>query len=124
MARLRRLAMARGALPVRKLGGVLGEGGVADVVQRLDAPVAPDPVGQGGRACLGGGEAGDRVYGHGPPAAAGKRPDAAGDAQGLGGVGEVQAGDGGGLEAADLDPAVAAVAGVILGGDLAPGQAL
>ena len=40
------------------LGGVLGEGGVAEVVQRLDAPVAPDPVGQAGRAGLGGGEAG------------------------------------------------------------------
>jgi hypothetical protein len=29
-----------------ELGGVLGEGGVADVVQRLDAPVAARPVGQ------------------------------------------------------------------------------
>lgn len=36
MARLRRLAMARGALPVRILGGVLGVGDVADVVQRFD----------------------------------------------------------------------------------------
>jgi hypothetical protein len=30
------------------LGGVFGVGGVADVVQRLDAPVAADPVGQAG----------------------------------------------------------------------------
>ena len=35
------------------LGGVLGEGDIADVVQRLDAPVAPDPVGQAGGAGLG-----------------------------------------------------------------------
>jgi hypothetical protein len=38
------------------LGGVLGEGDIADVVQRLDAPVTPDPVSQAGRAGLGGGE--------------------------------------------------------------------
>ncbi len=30
------------------LAGVLGEGDIAEVVQRLDAPVAPDPVGQAG----------------------------------------------------------------------------
>jgi hypothetical protein len=47
-----------------------------------------------------------------------------GDADGLGGVGEVQASHGGGLQAADLGAAVAAVAGVVLDGDLAPGQAL
>jgi len=39
-------------------------------------------------------------------------------------VGEVQAGDGGDLEAAELDPAVAAVAGVVCDGDIAPGQEL
>ncbi len=50
------------------LGGVLGEGGVADVVQRLDAPVAPDPVSQAGGVGLGGGEVGDRVDGDGAPA--------------------------------------------------------
>jgi hypothetical protein len=43
--------------------------------------------------------------------------------QRLGGVREVQAGDGGDLQPADLDPAVAAVAGVIQDGDVAPGQA-
>jgi hypothetical protein len=32
------------------LGGVLGEGGVADVVQPLDAPVAAQQVGEPGRA--------------------------------------------------------------------------
>jgi hypothetical protein len=39
MARLRRLAMARGGVAGADLGGVLGQGGVAEVVQRLDAPV-------------------------------------------------------------------------------------
>src|SRR6266508_432216 len=106
------------------LGGVLGEGGVADVVQRLDAPVASDPVGQAGGVGLGGGEVGDRVDRHGSPAAAAQGADPAGDADGLGGVGEVQAGDGGGLEAADLGAAVAAVAGVVGDGDVWPGQEL
>jgi hypothetical protein len=95
------------------LGGVLGEGDIAEVVQRLDAPVTPDPVGQAGRAGLGGGQVGDRVHGHGAPAPAGKRPDPAGDPQRLGGVGEVQAIHGGDLEPAELDPAVATVAGVV-----------
>src|SRR5215203_1292602 len=105
------------------LASVLGKGGVTDVVQRLDAPVPSDPVGQAGGASLGGGEAGDRVDRHGPPPPPGQRPDPAGNAQGLGGVGEVQAGDGGDLQAAGLDPAVAAVAGAVGDGDLAPGQA-
>jgi hypothetical protein len=39
-------------------------------------------------------------------------------------VGEVEAGDGGDLQAAEFDAAVAAVTGVILGGNLAPRQAL
>jgi hypothetical protein len=105
------------------LGGVFGEGGVADVVQRPDAPVASHVVGQAGGVGLGGGEVGDRVHDHGPPPPAGKRPDSAGDADRLGGVGEVQASDGGDLQAADLGPAVAAVAGVVGDGDVAPGEA-
>jgi hypothetical protein len=40
------------------------------VVQRLDAPVPANPVGEAGRAGLGGGEAGNRVDRDGPPAAA------------------------------------------------------
>jgi hypothetical protein len=40
----------------------------------------------------------------------------------LGGVGEVQASHGGDLQAADLHAVVAAVAGVILGWDVAPRQ--
>jgi hypothetical protein len=39
-------------------------------------------------------------------------------------VGEVQAGNGGDLQAAGLDPAVAAVAGAVGDRDLAPGQSL
>ena len=83
-----------------------------------------DPVGQAGGACLGGGEAGDRVHGHGAPPLAAQGPDLAGDAQRLGGVGEVQAGDGGDLQAAGLDPAVAAVAGLVGDRDVTPGQGL
>jgi hypothetical protein len=72
---------------------------------------------------LGGGEAGDGIDRHGPPPPAGEQPDAAGDADRLGGVGEVQASHGGDLQAADLGPAVAAVAGLVSDGDVAPGEA-
>jgi hypothetical protein len=119
MARLRRLAMALAAVPVRTW-----EASSAKVVSRLDAPVAAHVVGQAGGACLGGGEVGDRVDGHGPPLVASKWPDSAGDAQRLGGVGEVQACDGGDLQAAGLDAAVAAVAGVVGDRDVAPRQGL
>jgi hypothetical protein len=44
---------------------------------------------------------------------AGKRPDPAGDPQRLDGVGEVQTSHGGGLQATDLGPTMAAVAGVV-----------
>jgi hypothetical protein len=103
-----------------ELGGVLSEGGVADVVQRLDAPVPAHVVGQAGRTGLGGGEAGEGVHRHGAPALAAKRPSPAGDAQRLGGVGEVEAGDGGDLQAAGLGAAVAAVARVVGYRDLPP----
>jgi hypothetical protein len=43
MARLREVAMTPGPAGA-DLGGVLGEGDVAEVVQRLDAPVPPDEV--------------------------------------------------------------------------------
>jgi hypothetical protein len=48
--------------------------------------------------------------------------DPAGDPQGLGGVGEVQASHGGDLQLAKLHAAVAAVAGVVGDRDVAPGQ--
>jgi hypothetical protein len=60
-----------------------------------------------GKVGLGGGEAGDGVHGHGAPAAAAKGADPAGDPQGLCGMGEVQAGDGGDLQAAGLGTTVA-----------------
>ena len=56
------------------LGGVLGEGGVADVVQRLDGPMTADPVGQVGGAGLGGVQVGDRVDRDGAPAVAVQGP--------------------------------------------------
>ena len=71
---------------------------------------------------LSGGEAGDRVHGHGTPAAAAQGADPAGDPERLGGVGEVQAGDGGDLQAANLGAAVAAVAGVVGNGDSGHGR--
>ncbi len=44
-----------------QLGGVLGEGGVADMVQGLDLPVVADELGELGRGGLLGGQAGDGV---------------------------------------------------------------
>jgi hypothetical protein len=73
---------------------------------------------------LGGGEAGDGMDGHGASAAAAKGADPSGGPQSLDGVGEVQAGDGGDLQAAGLDPAVAAVVGGVGDGDVAPRQHL
>jgi hypothetical protein len=73
---------------------------------------------------LGGVQVGDRVDGDGAPAVVVQGADAAGQAEGLGGVGEVQAGDGGCLQAADLGTTVAAVAGVVGNGELLPGQEL
>src|SRR5215211_3406306 len=72
------------------LGAVLGEGGVADVVQRLDRPVPPDEVGKSGGAGLGVGEAGDGVDRHGrePPGMVAQVAGLAGDLEDLGGVGE------------------------------------
>jgi hypothetical protein len=53
-----------------------------------------------------------------------ERADPAGDAQRLGGVGEVQASDGSDLEAAGLDAAVAVVASVVDDGNVRPWQGL
>jgi hypothetical protein len=85
--------------------------------QRRDAPVASRVVGQAGGPGLDVGEAGDRVDRHGAPAAAGKRPDPAGNPQRLSGVGEIQARDRGDLEAADLGPTMTAVVGGVGDGD-------
>ena len=73
-----------------------------------------DPGGELGRGGLVGVQAGDGVDGDGPPPPAVQGADAAGEADGLGGVREGQpGGDGDGLEGAVL---VAAVAAVVLAG--------
>src|SRR4029453_13261671 len=57
--------------PGARLGGRLGEGDVAELMQAvLDRPVAPQEVGEPSGAGLAMGEAGDRVHDHGPPPAA------------------------------------------------------
>jgi hypothetical protein len=104
-------------------GGAVAEGHAADPVQPvLDPPVPAQPAGQLGGAGAAKGQAGDRVGGDGAPAAAARRADAAGDLDRLGGVGEAQAGDGGDLQGADLDPPMAIVAGTVHGWDLPPRQ--
>jgi hypothetical protein len=68
------------------LAGVLGEGDIAEVVQRLDRPVVAQQVGQPGGAGLAVAEAGDRIHGHGPPPVGVQVAGLAGDLQDLGGV--------------------------------------
>ncbi len=52
MARLRQVAMARGALPLPELRGVLVEGPVSDVMQRFHRPVPADEGCELGRVGL------------------------------------------------------------------------
>ena len=108
------------------LGGILGEAGVADVVQRLDRPVPAQQVGEPGWTGLLGRQAGNGVDSHGPkpPGAGVKVAGPAGYPQDLGGVGEPELADRDRLEGPDLDAAVAAVAGAVQLGDAVPGQAL
>src|SRR4030095_1771680 len=96
-----------GAAAGAQLRGVLAEGGVADVMQRLDRPVSPDEVGQPGGAGQLEGEAGDGVHGLGRalPGMVGKAAALAGDLDDLGGVGEAEVADRDGLEGAQLDAA-------------------
>ena len=99
--------------PGAQLGGVLGKGHVADVVQAvLDLPVPADEVGEPGRAGLVIGQAGDRVDDHAPPPPGAKVADAAGDLDELGSVREPEPADGDGFEGAQLDAAVRLIAGV------------
>jgi hypothetical protein len=104
------------------LAGVLGEGGIPKVVERLDRPVPTQQVGQPGGAGLVEGEAGDRIDGHGPPSPGPKLAGPAGDLDDLRGVREPEVVDGDGLEGAQLDATVAAVAGAVSDGDAIPGQ--
>jgi hypothetical protein len=96
----------------RAWGGVFCEGDVADVVQRLDAPVAADQVGQEGRAGLEVGQAGQPIHRHIAPPATAQPADPAGDVKGLGGMGKPQA------------AAVGTVAGTVGHRDVGPGQSL
>jgi hypothetical protein len=105
-------------------GGVLSEGGVTDVAQRLDRPVAAQQVGQPGGAGLLEREAGDRVDGHSPkPPGAGVK--VAGLADGLHhlrGARETEVADAHGIEGAQLDAPVAAIAGAVQFGHAVPGR--
>jgi hypothetical protein len=82
------------------LGGVLGEGDIADVVQRLDCPVPLDEVGEPGGVGLDEGQAGDGIDGHRlpPPGAGVQVAGPAGDLDDLGDVGKAEVVDGDGLE--------------------------
>ena len=108
------------------LGGVFAVADVADVVQHLDLPVAAYPFSELGRGSLGSGQAGDRVDGAGAPfLVAVQGPDAAGDADGLGGVREGDPRrDGADLESAVLFTAVPAVVLLAASRDVPPGQVL
>jgi hypothetical protein len=104
------------------LGGVLGGGGVPKVVERLDRPVPTEQVGQPGGAGLLEGEAGDRIDDHGPPPPGPKLASPAGDLDDLRGVQDLEVVDGDGLEGAQLNAAVAAVAGVVSEGTRCQGR--
>src|SRR5919197_1183380 len=87
-----------GAVPGVDLGGVLGEGGVADEVEPvLDGPLRSDDLRESLRGCLAAGQVGDDVD-RLTAALAGREasavPDNAGD---LGGMREVEIVDGQGL---------------------------
>jgi hypothetical protein len=88
------------------------------VVQGLDVPVAADPSGELCGGGLAGGQAGDGVDGEGPPLLAVRQgPDPAGDAEGLGGVGEAEpGGDGGGFKRSVFFAAMPAAVLPVAGG--------
>jgi hypothetical protein len=106
-----------------ELGGVLGEGDIADMMQRFDRPVPTQQVGQAGGTGQLEGEAGDRIHGHGPPSGGVQVAGLAGDLEDLGGVREPEVADADHLEGAQLDAAVAAVAGAVGPGHAVPRQA-
>ena len=88
----------------------------------LDRPVPTEQVGQLCGAGLGEGQVGDRIDDHGAPAAAVEVADAASDLQCLACVREAKASHGDDLEAAGLDPAMAAVATAVQHRDVMPGK--
>ena len=82
-----------------------------------------DEVGEPGGAGLSVGKAGDRVHGHRLPSPTAQAADPAGDLDDLGGVRESEPADRDGLEGAQLNSAVRAVAGAVQDGNMLPGQA-
>ena len=88
----REVAQARHDLrasPGAQLGGVLGEGHIADPVQAvLDRPVSAQEIGEPGGAGLSVGQAGDRVDDHSPPPLGAKLTGLAGDLDDLRGMRE------------------------------------
>jgi hypothetical protein len=85
--------------------------------------VPAQQVGQAGGAGLLDGQAGDRIHDHGLPPVGVQVAPFAGDLDDLGGVREPEVADRGRVEAAQLDAAVAAVAGAVAHGHAVPGQA-
>jgi hypothetical protein len=121
IARLRKVAMTVGALPVRTW-----EASSAKVTSRTQC--RPFSIVQwprsrsarrAGRACSNG-RLVIAVHGHRPPPVGVQVAPLAGD---LGGVRDPEVADADGLEAAQLDAAVAAVAGAVGHGHAVPGQA-
>jgi len=68
------------------------------------------------------GQAGDCVDDHGPPSPTAQVADPAGDLKDLRGVRKHEPAHGDGLEGAQLDPAVRAVAGAVQDRNVVPGQ--
>jgi hypothetical protein len=118
--------MALGAVPVRTREASSAKVVVADMVDLvLDAPVPAHTVRDLGNVGLPRRQVGDRVDTLQSDPAGGDGPAAAHDLHGLGGVGEAEAaGDGAGLDAADLVTAVLRGAGLVQQRNLPPGQAL
>jgi hypothetical protein len=84
--------------------------------------VPPQQVGQAGGAGLLERQAGDRIHDHGLPPVGVQVAPFAGDLDDLGGVREPEVTDADGLEAAQLDAAVAAVAGAVATGTRCQGR--
>jgi hypothetical protein len=104
--------------------GVLGEGGVADMVQGLDLPVVTDEPGQLGWGGLLGGQAGDGVDRLDSGLACLAVGPAALDLDGLAGSGEEEVVHRGDLDPADLRAPVADAFGAALKRDVLPGKGL
>lgn len=123
MARFRRLAMARGRVPVRILESSLAEGAVAHVVQEVfDAPVASDPCGEFGAGGIEDAQARDQVDALDGQFARAHLPSPAHDLDRLAGAGVVEVGERGAFEAADFVTVVGPLTSAVPERDVPPGQ--